>query len=94
MLYKMTEWQDVIGYWHCNDVSNLAKGSGYWWHAPRMLGMRPVDYVEMVIKEFKPDKVHYTVEGNVFNCYWKNQADMRKFKNWINKKAREKNYHI
>ena len=94
-LLKYEEWQDTIsGLWHCNDVSDLGHGSGYWWHPARMLKISPATYVKWVIDNFHPDKVFHSDDCSVVYWEWKNQNDMRKYKNHINKIARQENYMI
>lgn len=80
-LYKTTEWQDEIGEWHCNDVSDLAGVSSRWWTPARMLGMPLDEYVTMLIKEFRPDKIWYSYTYNVLGFSWDNRDDCRKYKN-------------
>ena len=95
-LFKLSEWHDVLGYWHATDVSDIAGGSPLWWHIPRLLEMDMVDYVRMLIDEYNVplDKITYFKDKNVLLFYWKNQGDMRRFKNMVNRIAREKNYLI
>ena len=50
-LLKFTVWEQN-GKWHCNDVSDLGHGSGYWWHPARMLGISLTDYVLLLKDEF------------------------------------------
>lgn len=94
MLYKMSEWQSVTGYWHCNCVDDLAGTSGLWWVPARIMSLTPAAYIKWVIKEYKPDKIYANKEKCLVFFSWKNQTQMRKFKNQINKKAREKNFQI
>lgn len=91
-IWKATEWE-VCGKWHCGDCSDLAHGSNYWWHAPRLLGMPLDEYVTMLVQTFHAI-VTYNAEKDVLCMSWNSQAEMRKYKNWINKKAREAKYQI
>ena len=93
-LYKLSEWKDNCGYWHCNDIEDLANGSGYWWHPARMLGMTPAAYVGMVTENFKPDLVYHNEDCSFVVWSWKSQAQMRKFKRYINAEARKKNFIV
>lgn len=94
-LFKMTEWESGAGgIWYCGDVEDLGNNSGAWWIPARMLGMSLTDYVEMLINTFKVDKISYNRETNVLIYSWKNQAAMRKYKNWINAAARKANFII
>lgn len=90
-IYKVTEWQSPTGYWHCNDTSDLAGIAGLWWVPARVLGVSPAEYIEILVRDFKPDNISF---NNILLFSWKNQSDMRKYKNWINKIARDKNFIV
>lgn len=94
MLYQMKEWETISNKWHCNCVDNLAQGSGEWYLPARILGISPAAYLEYVIKNFKPDDIYANKEKCLVFFSWNSQADCRKFKNFINRKAREKNFQI
>ena len=94
MLYKMTEWSSPSGFWHCNCIDDLGHNSGVWYLPARILDLSPAAYIEYVIKNFKPDDIYANKEKCFISFSWKKQEDMRKFKNYINKKAREKNFQI
>ena len=91
-LYRVSEWQGGSGVWYCNDVEDLAGISSRWWTPARMLNMPLDEYVTMLIKEFKVDNISYNPEANVLVFSWKSRESCRKYKNWINKKARECNF--
>lgn len=94
MLYKQTEWKSNER-WHCNCVDNLAGGSGYWWHPARIMGISPAEFLKWLLsQDFKPDFVCHNEDCSFVGWSWKSQAQMRKYKNYINKLAREKNYQI
>lgn len=92
-IYKMTEWQDAVsGTWHCNDVSH---GYRYavWWVVPRLLEITPAEYVKLLIENFHAE-VFYSKDKCVLLFKWRKQSDMRNFKNYINRIAREKLFYI
>ena len=92
-LYRVSEWQSSgSGVWYCNDVEDLAGISSRWWTPARMLNMPLDEYVVMLVEEFKVDSISYDPEANVLVFYWKSREACRKYKNWINKKARECNF--
>ena len=93
MVYKQTEWESPSG-WHCNCVDNLGGGSGTWYYPARILGISPAEFVSFLMTNFKPDKFYYDPESCFCSWCWNKQADMRKYKNFINKKAREVNFQI
>ena len=91
-LYHVSEWQNGSGSWDCNDVEDLAGISSRWWTPSRMLNMPLDEYVIMLVKEFKVDRISYNPEANVLHFSWKSREACRTYKNWINKKARECNF--
>lgn len=92
-LYKTTEWE-CNGLWMCGDVSHLSAMSNTWWYPCNILKIKPVEYVKMLINDFHAINLHYTVDANVLIFYFASQADCRKYKNFINRKAREVNFLI
>ena len=93
-LYKPTDFQGSSGQWYCNDVSNLAGGSGNWWNAARAWGVSPAAFIEMLIKDFHPDKISYSLDKNVLVFSWNSQIDMRAFKNATAREARKRNFCV
>lgn len=92
-VWKASEWESELG-WHANCVDNLAHDSALWYHPARILNITPAAFVELLINEYKPDKITYNAEKNVLLFSWKSQTQMRKYKNWINAAARKVNYQI
>lgn len=91
-LYRMEEWYDQYSdTYHCNDV--YVKGGGVWWLVPRMLQMNPAEYIKMLVEVYHADLVYFK-DKSVLLMSWKNQSEMRKFKNWVNKKAREAQFYV
>ena len=88
---KYSSWQSPTGYWYCNDTSNLAAGSGEWWIPARILGISPADFIELLVKDFKPDHISF---NKILIFSWKDQSKMRAYKNWINAQARKVNFQI
>lgn len=90
-IFKMEEWQDN-GKWVCGDVSALAAGSNTWWYVPALLNLTPVEYFYFLKDKFHASHFHYTTKYDVFLFSFDNLIDCRKFKNYVNKIAREKNF--
>ena len=90
-VYKATEWESN-GTWSCGDISALAAMSNAWWYPANILGLSPVDYVKTLISKYHAVNFHYTAKHNVLIFSFSTLADCRKFKNEINKKAREQNF--
>ena len=93
-VFKLTEFQGSSGMWYCNDVSNFVGGSGNWWNAARAWNLSPAAFIEMLIKDFKPDNISYNQDKNVLVYSWKSQITMRNFKNKTNAAARRNNFQI
>ena len=91
-LYETSIWQGGSDLWYVNDVKDLAGVSGKWWVPCRILGIAPVDYVKILIDEFKVAKISFNAEKNFLYFAWEKEADARRYKNWINKMARKANF--
>lgn len=91
-VYKAEEWESN-GRWLCGDVSALAADSNDWTYPMQIFDLTPVEYVKLLIYAFNAE-VHYSLSANVLMFYFSTLADCRKFKNLVNKKAREKNFII
>ena len=92
MVWQAEEWESVSG-WHCGCVKDLAHDSNAWYLPARILNLAPADYIKYMIDNFNPI-VHTNKDKCLIFFSWEKQADMRKFKNFINKKARECNFQI
>ena len=95
MLYEVSEWQSTgSGLYYCNNVKDIAHGSGNWWIPARILNLTPAAFVEFLIKEYKPDKISYNEEKNFLYYAWTTPENCHKWKLYINKQARKVNYII
>lgn len=92
-LYKADIWKDN-GVWHVNDVQDLAGISGYWWVPMRMLELSPIEYVTLLKEKFNASNFIYTAKYDTLIFSFKKESDGRKFKNYINKIARDKNFIV
>lgn len=92
-LHCLTEWQGSSGNWYCADIEDLGGQYCHWMVTVRMLDISPADYVEMLVKEYNAI-VSYHRANEFLSFYWKKQSDMRKYKNYINKIARDKKFYI
>jgi hypothetical protein len=90
----MEEWQSPTGRWKCGDTKDLSHGSNLWWHPCNLLGVTPADFVLLLVNTYNVSHIDYTVKDNVLLYSWDNQADMRRFKNFINAKARQLNFLV
>ena len=92
-ILHLTEWETPSG-WHCGDVSALAAGSNYWWNIPRLLNISMKDYILLLKNKYHATNFHYSAKCNVLSYCFSTQSDCRKFKNDINKLAREKQFVV
>ena len=93
-LLKFTEWQSPTGKWHTNDVSDLAHGSGYWWHVPRMVNMKLTDYILFLKDNFNATNFCYNEKDNVLLWDWETYGDCHRFTSWVNQEARKRKFFI
>lgn len=93
-IMKMDEWQGGSGLWYCADTTDLGHDSAYWYHAPAALGISGDTFVQKLVNEFHCDHISYNKERDVLVYAWTKQADMRKFKNYINKIFRDVKYSL
>lgn len=92
-IYHEEIWQDLGGYWFSNDVSEICSGAGRWEAAALVLNLSLVDYVKLLIEEFNAI-VKYNPKSGFLYCKWKTKKDVTKWKNYINKIAREKKIYF
>lgn len=95
MLYKATEFTTIDGQTRviCDDLV----GTGRNWVEPaRVLGISPADLALKLKNEYNANITPYRKNGKItFIGYsWNSLADARRFKNYVNKIARETNYQI
>lgn len=93
-LYHVQEWQSTSGRWFCNDVEDLSGVSAKWWIPCRMLGISPIDYILLLINEFKVSEIKYNREKDYLFFYWNNYNDCHKYALWINKCGKRANLII
>jgi len=92
-IYKAEEWQSPTGKWLCGDVSALTADSNDWTYPMQIFNLKPVEYVKLLIYGYKAE-VHYSKSANMLHFYFSSLADCRRFKNDVNKKARERKFII
>lgn len=92
-ILKYTEWESVSG-WHCNDVSDLAGISGYWWVPARLLNMTLVDYVKWLRENYAPDYMSFDGKTLLFSWDKSNYSKCHAFVLYINRVARNKKFLV
>lgn len=93
-LYRLEEWCGASGVWYCEHISEVSEKITKWVVPARLLGMDPADFLQWLIKEYKPDNFFHNEDYSFVGWGWSSQSQMRKYKNMINKIAREKNFQI
>ena len=92
-IYKADLWECNDNY-YVSDVSDLAASSGTWWYVPNLLSLSPVEYVKLLINKFHATKISYSIESDVLIFSFSTLEDARKYKNYVNKQARDKKFII
>lgn len=94
MLYRCEEWKSTTNVWHCEHTASFPRDVQKWIVPARILQVTPADFIQLLIDEFEPDKIYHNEDCSFVGWGWTSQAKMRKYKNWINQKARECNFQI
>lgn len=94
MLYQCKEWHSESGLWYCEHTDSFPQGVQKWVIPARILGISPAEFLEFLIKNYSPDRIHHNDDYSFVWWAWTDQSKMRLYKNFINKKARECNFQI
>jgi hypothetical protein len=89
-LYRAEEFE-LNGRYFVNDTNIIDSSAPYWWVPCRILGISPADYVLLLKDKFHATKISYTT---ILHFSFDTLEDARTYKNFINRKAREKNFII
>jgi len=92
MLYIEEEVQ-MGDYWHSFCKKNLGKKYQQWMVPCRILNISPAEYVRLLVTEYNAI-IHWSPEHRFLGRKWVNHADQRRWRLYINKKARERNFQI
>ena len=93
-IYRLEEWQGASGIWYCEHTSSYPEGVQKWILPARLLDMTADVFLQWLIDNYKPDHICHDDSCSFVNWGWSDQSQMRKYKNYINKIAREKNFKI
>ena len=87
-IVKYDIFQGASGRWYINCPKRVSKIENLWWYPARRMNMNLDKYVEMLVKDFHVDYIHF---DNILYFAWseKNYSYANKFKLFLNKKARE-----
>ena len=94
VLYRLEEWQGSSGIWYCEHTSTFPENVTKWVIPSRLLGMEPANFIIWLKDNYKPDVWSHNEDCSFVGWGWTSQAQMRKYKNAINRIAREKNFMI
>lgn len=94
-LYVAGEFTDVNGQVRimCDDLVGTSRN---WLEPARILGLQPADFILLLRTEYNANITPYRKNGKLsFIGYsWSTLAEARKFKNFLNAKARAKRHMI
>ena len=90
---KVSEWESASG-WLVADVTRPAASSSDWGWIPKMLNLSITDYIHLLYSKFNVRYIKYFPGCNMLHFAFASLNDARKFKNYVNKTAREKNFLI
>ena len=93
-LYVAEEWQGGSGLYYVGCVKDLGNNSDNWAHLLKIFDVDVDNLVKILIDDFHVDYLKYCIETDVLIYHWKSLSAARKFKNAVNKKARDKRYMI
>lgn len=93
-LYEVKEWQGGSGVYYVGCILDLGNNSDNWAHLLKIFNVDVDNLVKLLVDEFHVDHLRYCIETDVLVYYWKSLSAARKFKNKVNKKARQIKYMI
>ena len=89
-IYEASEWK-IGNRWYVNDVKELATSASKWWQPMQMLDMSIEQYTNLLIS-YNAKKITYHKESDVLTFSFDTQSEARKFKNFLNREARKRNW--
>ena len=90
---KVAEWE-CGGHWLVADTNKVAASSSDWGWIPTLLNLTIVEYIKLLYNTYNVREIKYYPKCNMLHFAFATQVDARKFKNYVNKIAREKNFLI
>ena len=92
-ILKLSTWQ-IGNKWYVGDIEDLGHGSGTWWYIPQALDVPYEKYPHLLKDEYNATLLRYHAKENVFIFAFEKYADANRFKNYVNKKARDKHFMV
>ena len=94
-ILQFDELHDELG-WSCISIKDVGKLGNQWYTPARALGMELDAYVQWLIDNFHPDHIKF-LDGSpngLLLFSWDKQADMRVYKNRMNKLLRDVKFYV
>jgi hypothetical protein len=94
-IYRASEWE-TNNRWYVNDVEETGSLASQWWIPCRILDIPLKDYPLFLNNEFnaKGFCFKFNNDKSLLTFYFETQTEARKYKNYINKIAREKKFYV
>lgn len=95
-LLRFEELQEANGEWGCYAAQEVGKVGNQWYTPARALSMELSDYVELIVRKFKPDRISFlqSPPDGLLLFSWHSQAQMRLYKNWLNQELRRVQFYV
>ncbi|MEG0153162.1 MAG: hypothetical protein RR744_08305 [Cellulosilyticaceae bacterium] len=95
MLYKVSEYTSQTGRIYIQSEDLVGTGRN-WTEGASILGIEISDFLSKIKREYSAELTPYRRDGELIyvGFYWTDLAKARKYKNYINRCAREKSYQI
>lgn len=90
-LYKAEEWQGADDKWHVGDCSDLGHNSNCWYYPARILGISPAELILLLVNEYGAE-CKWLETTLIYK--WGDLNKARKWKNFINARARAIKFYI
>ena len=94
-ILQFDELHNELG-WSCISIKDVGKLGNQWYTPARALGMELDAYVKWLIDNFHPDHIKF-LDGSsngLLLFSWDKQADMRVYKNRMNKLLRDVKFYV
>lgn len=92
-ILKLSTWQ-IGNKWYTGDIEDLGHGSGTWWYIPQALGISYENYIHLLKDEYNAIFLRYHAKENVLIFAFEKYTDANRFKNYVNKKAKENHFMV
>jgi hypothetical protein len=82
--------------WSCISIKDVGRLGNQWYTPARALGMKLDEYVKWLVDNFHPDHIRFydSPPNGLLLFSWDKQADMRLYKNRMNKLLRDAKFYV